>query len=108
MKILLDENLPIKLRVDFGEEHNIYSVSFMGWSGKKNGELLGLMVYHGFEALVTLDKNIPFQQNIEKFPIRYFVLDASENKISTLQPYILALQQLLVEGNDDKVLVVQI
>jgi hypothetical protein len=108
MKILLDENLPTKLRVEFGENHEVFSVGFMGWSGKKNGELLGLMVCHGFEALVTLDKNIPFQQNIEKFPIRYFVLDAEENRISTLQPYILALQKILENTIEDKVIVVKI
>jgi hypothetical protein len=108
MKILLDENLPTKLRVDFGAEHEIYSVVFMGWSGKKNGELLGLMAYHGFEALVTLDKNIPFQQNIEKFPIRYFVLDAPENRIATLQPYILVLNDFLENDTDEKVVSIAI
>jgi predicted nuclease of predicted toxin-antitoxin system len=108
MKILLDENLPTKLRVEFGKNHEVFTVGFMGWSGKKNGELLGLMVYHGFEALVTLDKNIPFQQNVEKFPIRYFVLDAEENRISTLQPYILVLQKILEDEIEDKVIVVKI
>jgi predicted nuclease of predicted toxin-antitoxin system len=108
MKILLDENLPTKLRVEFGENHEVFTVSFMGWSTKKNGELLGLMVYHGFDALVTLDKNIPFQQNIEKFPIRYFVLDAEENRISTLQPYIVTLQKILEDEIEDRVIVVKI
>lgn len=108
MKILLDENLPTKLRVEFGENHEVFTVGFMGWSGKKNGELLGLMVYHGFDALVTLDKNIPFQQNVEKFPIRYFVLDAEENRIATLQPYIMALQKFLEDNIEDKVILVRI
>ena len=107
MKILLDENLPNKLRVEFGENHEVFTVNFMGWSGKKNGELLGLMVYHGFDALVTLDKNIPFQQNIEKFPIRYFVLDAEENRIATLQPYIQALQDFLENDNQEKVVFIE-
>jgi hypothetical protein len=96
------------LRVEFGENHEVFTVGFMGWSGKKNGELLGLMVYHGFDALVTLDKNIPFQQNIEKFPIRYFVLDAEENRIATLQPYIVALQKILEDEIEDKVILVKI
>ena len=105
MKILLDENLPIKLRVDFGENHEVYTVQYMGWSGKKNGELLGLMVFHGFDALVTLDKNIQFQQNIEKFPVRYFILNANENKIGTLQPYIAELKRVLEENIEDKMLI---
>ncbi|WP_299288121.1 hypothetical protein [uncultured Mucilaginibacter sp.] len=44
MKILLDENLPKKLKADFGTEHEVKTVRDMGWLGKKNGELLGLIV----------------------------------------------------------------
>jgi hypothetical protein len=39
MKLLLDENLPKRLKLDF-PEHEIFTVSDMGWKGKKNGELL--------------------------------------------------------------------
>ena len=78
----------------------------MEW--QKNGELLGLMVFHGFDALVTLDKNIQFQQNIEKFPIRYFILDANENKIDTLQPYIAELKRVLEEKIEDKIILISV
>jgi len=37
MKILLDESLPRKLRYDFPEEHEVWTVRDMGWLGKKNG-----------------------------------------------------------------------
>ena len=63
------------------------------------------MVFHGSDALVTLDKNIQFQQNIDKFPIRYFILDANENKIDTLQPYIAELKRVLEENIEDKMLI---
>ena len=108
MKILLDENLPIKLRVDFGENHEVYTVQYMGWSGKKSGKLLGLMVFHGFDVLVTLDKNIQFQQNIDKFPIQYFILDANENKIDTLQPYITELKRVLEEKIEEKITLISV
>jgi hypothetical protein len=39
MKILLDENLPAKLKYDFGSNHTIFTVRDMNWLGKKNGEL---------------------------------------------------------------------
>jgi hypothetical protein len=45
MKILIDENLPAKLKYDFGENHKALAVGDMGWLGKKNGELLGLAVF---------------------------------------------------------------
>ena len=58
MKILLDENLPWKLKLDFGIEHEVKTVRDMGWLGKKNGELLGLIVFNGFDYFVTVDKNL--------------------------------------------------
>jgi hypothetical protein len=49
MKILLDENLPRKLKSDFGAGYEVHTVRGMAWLGKKNGELLGLMVFNGFD-----------------------------------------------------------
>jgi len=42
MKILLDENIPAKLRFDFGKGYEVFTVGDMNWLGKKNGELFGL------------------------------------------------------------------
>lgn len=53
MKILLDENLPKKLKISFAAEHEVFTVRENGWHGKKNGELLGLMTLAGFDAFVT-------------------------------------------------------
>ncbi len=55
MKILLDENLPRQLKADFGADYDVRTVRDMGWLGKKNGELLGLIVFNGFDFLVTID-----------------------------------------------------
>jgi predicted nuclease of predicted toxin-antitoxin system len=46
MKLLLDENLPKKLKIDF-QGHEVYTVRDMGWNGIKNGELLKLLVSNG-------------------------------------------------------------
>jgi predicted nuclease of predicted toxin-antitoxin system len=74
MKILLDENLPGKLKVNFGAAYEVNRVRDMGWLGKKNGELLGLIVFNGFDFFVTLDKNLRDQQNLDKFDITIFLL----------------------------------
>jgi predicted nuclease of predicted toxin-antitoxin system len=50
MKLLLDENLPKRLKLDF-KNHEIYTVWDKGWNGKKNGELLRLMIDDNFDAL---------------------------------------------------------
>lgn len=78
MKILLDENLPKKLKRDFSE-HEIYTVTDRNWNGKKNGELLALMTAEDFQALFTFDPNLEHQQNFAKYPIAVFVFIAKNN-----------------------------
>ncbi len=56
MKILLDENLPRKLRTVLGS-HEVLTVQEMSWTGKKNGELLALLYPEGFDVFLTCDKN---------------------------------------------------
>lgn len=85
MKILLDENLPIKLKRSFDNSHEVFSVREMGWSGKKNGELLGLLLSANFEVLVTMDKNLSSEQNLNKYPVSIFVLHRVNNKLETIE-----------------------
>jgi hypothetical protein len=61
-----------------------------GWSGIKNGKLLTLAAAE-FDAFITVDKNLSFQQNLEKLPIAVVVLDAVSNELSVLAPLVPAL-----------------
>ncbi len=88
MKLLLDENLPVKLKNFFPSKFLVSTVSEQGWSGKKNGELLRLMISRDFEALVTIDKNLRYQQNIKNTSILIIILNAPDNKIKTLEPFV--------------------
>jgi len=83
MKLLLDENLPKKLKIDF-PEHEIYTVTDKGWNGIKNGQLLKLMIQEDFDALLTFDKNLQYQQNFNKYTIRVFVFSAPINTYQEL------------------------
>ncbi len=74
MKILLDESLPIKLLEYFGNEHKVSSVRDEGWLGKKNGELLKLMMEANFEIFLTADRNLQYQQNLKKLKLTTIVL----------------------------------
>lgn len=100
MKILIDENLPLKLKTGFGEAHEVYTVREMEWLGKKNGELLGLMTLEGFEAFVTMDKNLSKQQNLNKFAIVIFVLLGLNNKLETLQKLIPLVLEEIEKGTN--------
>ncbi len=94
MKLLIDENLPKRLKLDF-PEHEIYTVSDMGWNSKKNGELLKLMLLEGFEVLLTFDKNLQYQQNFSKYPIAVFILNAEDNTYLTMNPLIPVINEHL-------------
>jgi predicted nuclease of predicted toxin-antitoxin system len=95
MRILLDENIPAKVKSDFGKDFEVRTVRDMRWSGKKNGELLGLITFNGFDFFITLDKNLKHQQNLAKFDIKIFILLAKDNKHQTLQPFIEKVKYLL-------------
>lgn len=94
MKLLLDENLDVKLRFRFGPTHEVMTVRQMDWLGKENGELLHLMQANGFEALITGDKNIQHQQNWQRYPLPVIVLVARLKiyaELVKLVPQVLAL-----------------
>lgn len=94
MKRLIDENLPKRLKNDFAE-YEIKTVRDMGWNGKKNGELLTLMLAEGFDVLFTFDKNLQHQQNFVKYPVAVFVLNAMDNAYQTLKPLVPIIHQHL-------------
>jgi len=93
MRLLLDENLPKRLKEHF-PEYEIYTVRDMGWNGVKNGELLKLMIANDFHILITFDKNLQFQQNFAKYTLPFIVLNALDNTYLTLKelvPQVLSL-----------------
>jgi hypothetical protein len=97
MKLLLDENLPKKLKLDF-TEHETYTVRDKGWNGIKNGQLLELLIAEGFDALLTFDKNLQYQQNFQKYTITVLVLTATINTYAELSKLTPAIKKHLA-GN---------
>lgn len=93
MRLLLDESVPANLR-RLMPNHEVRTVVEMGWSGVKNGKLLALSA-GAFDAFVTVDKNMPFQQNLATLPIALIVLDALSNKLHALSPLLPALERAL-------------
>ncbi len=93
MKILLDENVNRKLKNDLFE-FEVWTISEMGWRGKKNGDLLKEMLKEGFKALITGDKNIEHQQNFKDYPIPVIILNTTflfYDSIKVLAPEIIEL-----------------
>lgn len=98
MLLLLDENLPKRLKQDFAG-HDIYTVRDKQWNGIKNGELLKLMLAQGFHALLTFDKNLQHQQNFGKYALTVFMLNAPINTYAKLTKPSAQINSLLAAGH---------
>ena len=79
MRILLDENMNPRLR-RFFPEHQFETVTTIGWRGKKNGELLKLILNESFGAFITFDHGIPFQNNLSNYTIPIIILQPRTTK----------------------------
>jgi predicted nuclease of predicted toxin-antitoxin system len=94
MKLLLDENLPKKLKRDF-PTHEVFTVHDKGWDGIKNGELLRLLILNGFDCFLTFDKNIAYQQNFKKYPLCVIVLKARSSRYIWLRHLVPKIESIL-------------
>jgi predicted nuclease of predicted toxin-antitoxin system len=75
MKLLLDECTPKRLKLDFAP-HQVFTVVEVGLNGVKNGELLRAAMGHGMDVLITVDRKMPFQQNLANLQMAVLVLVA--------------------------------
>jgi hypothetical protein len=89
MKILLDECVPQDLCKEF-LEHECHAARRAGFGGKKNGELLALAEAAGFDVLITVDRSIPFQQNLTNRRIAVLIINVRSNRLEGLLPHMSA------------------
>ena len=85
MRLLLDECVPRRLKGAL-PGHDVHTVAEMGWSSKRNSELLRLIVAERFDGLLTVDQNIEFQQNISASGVAVVVIAARTNRLQELRP----------------------
>ena len=81
MKLLLDESVPRRLSSFFPEPFTVPTVQEMGWAGTANGRLLLLAADREFDALITVDRGIEHQQNVDGLPIPVIVMIAARNRL---------------------------
>jgi predicted nuclease of predicted toxin-antitoxin system len=94
MRVLLDECVPRPLKREL-PDHQVQTVGELRWSGRRNGDLLRLATDAGFDVFVTVDQNLPYQQNLEGSPIAVVILAAPSNELSDLLPLAPSLRQTL-------------
>lgn len=83
MKLLLDECLPQPLRLHI-VGHEVSTVGYMEWAGISNRRLLALAAANGFDALITADRNLEYQQDPLNVPLALIVLSAKSTDLSDL------------------------
>jgi hypothetical protein len=93
VRLLLDESLPRPLG-DLLVGHDVRTVAEHGWASLSNGVLLRQAAAE-FDALLTADQNIEFQQNLKTLPISVVILIADSNRLESLEPPVPAVLKTL-------------
>jgi hypothetical protein len=75
VRVLLDENLPHLLRNNLGD-HQVFTVRYQGWAGLKNGELIKAAEDDGFDAFITGDQTLSYEQNLTARRVAILVLSS--------------------------------
>jgi hypothetical protein len=86
VRVLLDECVDRRLAESISG-HDVKTVPEAGWVGVKNGELLSRAEL-AFDALVTVDRNLPFQQDLSRLSLAVIVLRARSNRLTDLRALI--------------------
>jgi predicted nuclease of predicted toxin-antitoxin system len=97
MKLLLDENMPHKLRLHL-PGHEVSTSAYMGWAGIRNGDLLNRAAAANFDAILTLDAGLEYEQNLTNLPCSVLIIRAESNAFEHIHPHLpailIALQNL--------------
>ena len=94
MRVLLDENLPRRLKRHFSADVEVLTVQERGWSGIKNSEVLRLAAGE-FDVFLTMDRGVQFQQNLQGLAIGMLIIRAPSNRFEDLQPLIAEVHNAL-------------
>ncbi len=87
MKILLDECVTKRLK-KYLDGFEVFTVRELNLSGIKNGMLMNYCAENNFDILLTIDKNLMHQQNLDKYPVTIVILNCFTSKIEELITFI--------------------
>lgn len=104
--LLLDENLPRPLKQYFSDRFEVKTVSDLGWQSKENGQLLAAMDDAEIE-LVTADRNLQFQQNLNKYRVRLALIISHDTRLKSLISRIAEIERAIWES-DPEVWVIEV
>ena len=92
--MLCDESVPRDVAAAV-VGHDVATVQGLGWAGAKNGALLRAAREAGYEVLVTVDRNMQYQQNVPASGLALIVIRSRSTRVPDLLPAIPALLDAL-------------
>jgi len=84
VKLLLDECVTRFVKRDL-PGHEVHAVEEAGFKGLENGDLLRVAT-GTYDALITVDQNLSYQQNVAALDLAILVLAAKRNSYARLKP----------------------
>ncbi len=87
MRVLLDEQLDHRLKPLFDVDFEVATVVELGWGGLEDREMLRAAEKE-FDALVTMDRGIPHQQNLRNLALGIVLIRAYSNRRADVAPLI--------------------
>ena len=106
MKILLDECVTKRLK-DHLKEYEVLTVRELNLSGIKNGNLMTFCVENNFDILLTIDKNLMFQQNLDQYPVTIVILNCRTSKIEELVTFLPSFKSQLNKFHKQKAYIIE-
>ena len=106
MRVLLDECVTRYLKRDL-PGHEVFTVEEAGFKGLKNGRLLQAAAAGRYDALITVDQNLRYQQNLETLPVPVIVLSAARSTYPVLKPLMPRVLDVLEKLEAGRVVVIK-
>ncbi len=92
MKILLDECITKRFK-KYLNEFEVFTIVELNIKGIKNGKLMTYCVDNKFDILLTIDKNMIHQQNLDKYAVTVVVLNVSNSRLEELELHLSNFKQ---------------
>jgi predicted nuclease of predicted toxin-antitoxin system len=104
MRILLDECVDWRLLRDLND-HDVRTVKQLGWEHIDDGALLAFAAKQ-FDVLVTVDKDLPNEQDVGMFGIAVIVLRGRTTRLPDLRGLLPLLREAIQRARPRRVEVV--
>jgi len=101
MRVLLDECIDEALRHEIAG-HDCQTCRYAGLKGMTNGQLLAAAEQSGFQVLITVDRNLQYQQRLHDREIALVILcgrTTNFDDLRVLVPEVLSALEKLKSGD---------